>query len=98
MVSWNIALDIVEDVRGSIAMYLFIIEEAIQTVGMACYLLYRQKKYDELKDTARWIIDNLIDPALEFVKTYGYAAYPLNIAYEVFYKSARKTVETYLSL
>ena len=98
MCAWQIALDVVEDVRGSIAMYLFIIEEAIQTAGMACYILYRQKKYDELRNTARWIIDNLIDPALEFVKTYGYAAYPLNLSYEVFYKSARKTMETYLNI
>ena len=98
MVVWEIALDIIEDVRGSIAMYLFIIEEAIQTAGMACYLLYRMKKYDECKNTAQWVIDNLIDPALEFVNTYGYAAYPLNMAYETFYKSARKTMETYLKL
>jgi len=96
--AWSIALDVIEDVRGSIAMFLFIIEEAIQTAGMACYILMRLKKYDELRDQAQWAIDNLINPALDFVQNYGFAAYPLNLAYESFYKAAKRTFETYLKI
>jgi len=96
--SWIIAVDVIEDVRGSIAMFMFIIEEAIQSVGMACYLLRKANRVEECRNVAQWAIDNLINPALEFCKTYGYAAYPLNMAYESFYNAAKKTFETYLSL
>lgn len=98
MAVWSIAIDIIEDVRGSIAMYLFIIEESIQAIGMATYLANRAKKTDLTKELANYAIENLIDPALDFVKNYGTFAYPLNMAYEEFYKAARKVFETYLSL
>jgi len=98
MVVWTIALDVIQDVRGSIAMYLFIIEESIQTVGMACYLLTKANRKEDARDIARWAIDNIIDPALQFNETYGGVAYPLNMSYDVFYKSAKKNFETYLTL
>lgn len=94
--SWKIALDVIEEVRGSIAMYLFIIEEAIQTAGMACYLLQKAQDYEALMSTASWILNNLINPAIDFVNTYGAPAYPLNQAYYTFYNSAKLTMETYI--
>ena len=96
MVHWTVALDLIQDVRGSIAMYLFIIEESIQTVGMACYMLYKDQKYQEVMDLATWIISDIIDPAIEFNNTYGTVAYPLNMAYGVFYESAKRNMNTYL--
>lgn len=98
MVKWTIAIDIIQDVRGSLAMYLFIIEESIQAVGMACYMLYKKKKYEDMRNLARYAIDNIIEPAIEFNNTYGGATYPLNMAYDVFYNSAKKSMETYLEI
>jgi len=98
MVVWTLALDVIEDVRGSIAMYLFIIEEAIQTLGMACYMSYKAKNMALARELAQYGIDNVINPAIEFNNAYGFIAYPLNMAYDVFYKNAKKTFETYLTL
>jgi len=98
MVVWEIALEVVEEVRGSIAMFMFIIEEAIQTVGMACYINYKLGDVEAAKEAARWALDNLVNPALDFVDRYGAAAYPLNLAYKSFYLSAKRTMETYLKL
>ena len=96
MVVWAIALDLIQDVRGSIAMFLFIIEEAIQTVGMSCYLLYKEEKWAECLEVATYIKNRIIEPSLEFVDSYGQVAYPLNISYKIFYESAMKNVETYI--
>jgi len=95
---WTIALDIIEDVRGSIAMYMFIIEEAIQSVGMAAYLSYRANQIDKAKEIAQWSLDELILPAQDFADTWGYPAYPLNESYKMFYLAAEKTMRTYLEL
>lgn len=95
---WTIALDVIEDVRGSIAMYLFIIEEAIQSMGMACYLNYREKNWSALLETANYALENLIKPALDFVSTYGHVAYPLNISYQAFYEATKKQMQNYIDL
>ena len=95
---WKVALDLVQDVRGTLGMYLFIIEESIQTVGMACWTLYKANRISEVRELAQWIIDEIIEPAIVFNETYGKVAYPLNEAYGVFYESSRKNMETYLKL
>jgi len=98
MVVWTIALDVVQDVRGSIAMYLFILEEAIQTVGMSVYLMHKANMDEEVRSQAKWILDEIINPAIEFNNTYGMLAYPLNQAYSTFYESAKRNMETYLKV
>ena len=98
MAKWELVIDIIQDVRGSVAMYMFIIEEAIQTIGMACYQAKQAKDYDLMRELARYAIDNLVNPAIEFVDIYGVLAYPLNMAYKEFYLAAKKTFETYLTL
>jgi len=96
--SWQLALDLIEDVRGSIAMYMFIIEEAVQTAGMAAYMYHKAGLNQKAKEQAQWVLDNLIYPALDFVETYGYLAYPLNMAYDAFFKAAEQTMNAYLQL
>jgi len=98
MVAWIIAIDIIQDVRGSVGMYLFIIEESIQTIGMSCYIAKNAGKIDRAKELAQYAINNLIDPALQFVEDYGDLAYPLNLAYKEFYSAAKETMNTYLEL
>lgn len=79
-------------------MYMFIIEEAIQSGGMAVYLLYKSNRYEDALKMAQWLLDNLINPALDFVRAYGHAAYPLNMCYETFYTVAKRNMETYIDL
>lgn len=96
MVWWiTIAWDIVEDVRGSCAMFMFIIEEAVQTIGMACYLAQKKKQWNVLREYADFALYELIEPALQFVDQYGNLAYPLNGAYKAFFEAAKKTFLQY---
>lgn len=93
---WTIAIDLIEDVRSSIAMYMFILEETAQTLGMSCYLLSRNEEYERLIEMANYAINELINPAIEFVETYGALAYPLHFAYKAFFEGAKRTFQTYL--
>ena len=85
---WNIGkevFDVFMDVRGAVAMFMFIIEEAIQTVGMVSWIYYKEKKIEKMKENERWIKDNLATPLKEFAESpSGYIAFPLNIAYKKF--------------
>ena len=98
MPTWTIALDVIEDVRGSVAMYIFILEESIQTLGMACYLLAKEQRWNDLLDLANWIIANVINPAIDFNNTYGGVAYPLNMAYDTFYRASKTNMENYIKI
>ena len=92
MVSWfNVAkeaFEVFEDVRSAISMYMFIIEEAIQTANMANWILWKVGAYDEVKYMINWIRDNLANPLLDFSKgEVAMLAYPMNLAYEAFAKA-----------
>lgn len=95
--TWQIAIDLIEEVHGTIAMYMFILEEACQTAGMACYLYKEAEMPDKAAEVANWVINNIIDPAIDFADTYGNLAYPLQISYKLFYQSARKAMEAYIN-
>lgn len=99
---WKIgkeAFYVFTNVRETVAFYMFIVEEAIQTAGMAAYMLKKAGKIDEAKQQAQWVIDNLINPLLEFCDSPAAAmAYPMNMAYRAYAEAAKKAMEAYLSL
>jgi len=79
------AFEVFEDIRSAVAMFMFILEESIQTAGMASWIYYKEKKKAEMKQNEAWIVDNLARPLKEFAESpAGYIAYPLNIAYAKF--------------
>lgn len=86
------------NVREAVAFYMFIIEESIQAVGMACYLYTKYGLNNKAKETAKWCINELIDPLLEFANSFGVLAYPMNLAYSAFAEATRKVMEMYLEL
>lgn len=94
MVLWTIALDAVQEVRGSIAMFMFIIEESMQGIGMANWIAYKAEDWELLLSNVQYGRNQLLIPALDFVQKYGAVAYPLNLAYETFYKSFEKSLDT----
>lgn len=94
---WKLALDVIEDVRGSIAMFMFILEEAVQTAGMACYLYKKAELNEKAAELAQWIIDEILNPALDFVDNYGIFAYPLNEAYKQFFLAAKQSMQAYIN-
>jgi len=98
MPAWKIAYDVIKDVRGTMIFYFFIIEEAIQSVSFACYLLNKAGMKEDVRTYAQWCIDNLIDPAIETLGPLGVMIYPMQIAYDLYYKSAKKLMETYLKI
>ena len=93
------AFEVFEDVRGAVAMYMFIIEESIQTVGMANWILYKNNQISKMQENAEWIRDNLAQPLKNFATSgYGTVAYPMNLAYAKFADATLKTVEAILNL
>lgn len=96
MVKWEFAMDTVSDVRSYVAMFMFINEEAAQTLGMACYMLQKTEQWSKLIETAQYALDNLINPAIDFCATYGYVAIPLNMAYTSFFDAAKRSMQTYI--
>ena len=95
---WNVAqsaFSVFEDVRGTCGFYMFIIEEAIQTVNMGAYLLYKAGLYDELEELLNWEMNELVNPLKEFANGVGVIAYPLNLSFDAFAEASKKLIEAY---
>ena len=95
---WTVALEGLEDVRGTLIFYGFIVEEAIQAAGFACWILRSAKRYDEAAEKAAWTLEFLILPAIDFFHRYGVVTYPMNQSYIAFYEASKRLMETYVSL
>jgi len=99
MAWWKIgkeAFDVFVNVRETIAFYMFIIEESIQAMGMACYLLKKFGLDQDAKEYASWTKSNLIQGLKEFAQGVGVIAYPMNEAYKLFAESTEKVMDAYL--
>ena len=99
MTWWKIgkeAFDVFVNVRETIAFYMFIIEESIQAMGMACYLLKKYGLDQDAKEYAEWTKNNLIQGLKDFANGAGVIAYPMNQAYLMFAESAEKVMDAYL--
>jgi len=99
MAWWKIgkeAFDVFVNVRETIAFYMFIIEESIQAMGMACYLLKKYGLDQDAKEYASWTKSNLIQGLKEFAQGVGVIAYPMNEAYKLFAESTEKVMDAYL--
>lgn len=88
------AFEIFQDIRGTIGMYMFIIEESIQTAGMGVFMLQKAGLYERAKQHAEWIEINLANQLKDVATNpLGYVAYPLNLAYEAFADASLKNIE-----
>ena len=84
------------DVRGAVGMFMFILEEAIQTAGMVTWIFYKEGMKEEAKENEQWIKDNLAIPLKEFAESpSGLLAYPLNEAYKQFAEAAIRKAEQF---
>jgi len=93
------AFEIFSDIRGACGMFMFILEEAIQTAGMASWILYKEGKKDLAKENEQWIVSNLAIPLRDFANgPAGYLAYPLNLAYAMFAEATIKKKEAFMKL
>ena len=95
---FTIALEGIEWVHGTVGLFMFILQEATQSLGMSCFLASRHNHLDIAKRNAEYGIREICDPAIDFCDTFGVAAYPLHMAYREFFLASRKNFETYLSL
>jgi hypothetical protein len=82
------------DYRSAIAMYMFIIEESIQTANMGNWILFKANLYDKMKENITYIRNELAQPLKSFADgPVGYVAYPLNICYSLFAQATLKALE-----
>jgi len=102
MTWWLIGKEIWEvftDLRGAVGMFMFILEEAIQTAGMATWIFYKEGMLDDAKENEQWIKNNLAIPLKEFAESpSGYLAYPLNEAYKTFAEVAIRKADQFQKL
>ena len=102
MASWgkiaSSAFDAFEKINSVVAFYMFIIEEAIQTVSMAVYLSQKAGNTEKMKELAQWNKTELIIPLKDFSDDVGYLGFPMNLAYKKFAEASEKAMNYYISL
>ena len=100
IVAGLIAWELVEDVRGTSMMMMFILEEAIQTAMMGMYLASKEKMVNQMEDLDRFVRYYLSDSLLDLSRhgVVGRAAYPLGIAYEAFALATNRALDNYRNL
>ena len=87
--------EVFEDIRSAISMYMFIIEEAIQTLNMANWVLYKANLFDKIQENIDYIRNNLAQPLKTFAESpAGYVAYPMNLSYIAFADSSLKALDS----
>jgi len=95
----GIAWDIVEDIRGTVAMCMFIMEEATQTAMMGEWIAIKSELWHEAIDLNLWISQYLAQEGLDLSSgAFANAAYPMNKAYQMFFSATLKTLEIYTAL
>jgi len=87
-----------EQVNSTVAFYMFIIEEAIQSVSMAIYLSHRDGDLTKVKELAQWNKEELINPLGDFANGVGFLGFPMNYAFDAFADASRRSMDYYLSL
>ena len=92
---WTIAIDLLKEVYGTLQMFLFIQEEAMQAIGMSIYISYKAGDKDAVLDLVDHALYELIYPALAWINTYGYLIYPNNLSYTEFFIASEKSMLTY---
>jgi len=94
---WGIAkeaFEVFEDIRGAVGMYMFIIEESIQTANMGNWILFKAELYNEMKENIEWIRSELANPLKDFCENpVANVAYPLNLSYAMFAEATLKSLE-----
>lgn len=102
MVKWTLVIEqlmnLTTFVHGTVGMFMFILEELTQALAMACYNYKQVQNWNKVIEVANYAIYEVINPAIEWINTYGHLAYPLNDAYREFFTGARKTFESYITL
>lgn len=89
------AFDVFMNARGMIVFYMFIMEEAAQTGGMAAYLAYKDGNGGEAAAHANWVMANIITPGRAFAQTVGVAGYPMNDAFISYFNASERAMTYY---
>lgn len=85
-------------VHGTIGMFMFVHEELVQALSMACYNYAKSKDWGKVVETAQYAINEICNPMIEWIDAYGTLAYPLHYAYKEFFIGAKKVFESYINL
>ncbi len=91
----SVAFEVFEDIRGAVSMYMFIIEEAIQTMNMATWILYKAGLYSDVINNINYIKNDLAIPLRDFARgPVGQLAYPMNLSYEAFAEATIRALDS----
>lgn len=90
--------------RQEAVFYCFIIEEAVQSLGMACYLLTKAEKYTLAAMIANDAIEHYCDPMIKLCSdttdttelNLGFIMMPTNSAFVSFFEASKKNFRMYV--
>lgn len=95
----GIGWDIVQDVRGTTMMLMFIVEEATQTAMMGEYIAMKEGLNSEAMQLNIWIRTYLSGQLWNLCDSnWSLVAYPLNNAYGLFAQATNKTLDIYTAV
>lgn len=91
-------------VRQEAIFYCFIVEEAVQSLGMACYLLTKAEKYTLAAELANYAIESYCQPMIKMCSdvttdndsyNIGIVMMPTNSAFHSFFVASEKNFRMY---
>lgn len=84
------------NVREIVNFYMFITEEAIQTISLGVYQTYNAGNISRCQELINYNLNELIDPLIEFSDgPAGILAWPMGVAFAAFARSSRASMESY---
>lgn len=95
---WNIAVDLLKEVYGTLQMFVFILEESTQSIGMSTYLSFQAGDMQATSELSHYALDEIINPALDWLDDFGYLIWPNDLSYKEFFLASKKSMERYLEL
>lgn len=90
------AFDVFQDARGMVIFYMFILEEAAQTLSLGAYMANRDNDKTTCQQLAQFNKDNVLAYGKDFASTIGIIGYPMNEAFSAFFDATDKVMDYYL--
>lgn len=85
--------------RTDLQFWMFIFEESIQSLGMACYLLIKVGKTNEAAEIAQVALDEYINPMIDRCNDSEILniTFPVGLSFLGFYEASKLVFEGYVN-
>jgi len=93
------AFEIFNQIRETVVFYMFIQEEAIQTLSMAVFLAQGRDDWQEVEEMAKYTRDEHVeDLHNQASNVLANVAFPMNLAFQKFTNASRTAMNYYIDM